>query len=178
MSGSGISNFDLEKEAKEFSSGLSQEFTGVFSKDQLKPFRDNQCAIINIENAQDSKGRELPGTHWVSAGIHQGQSWYFDSFGLGIPIEIEKALKEPIVHSKLDVQAMDSDECGHFALGACVAVCSVSNSPQVSLKEFENQFRGNIDLNKNDRQIEQYLEFHKRHKSYGGMAYNMSLSYK
>ena len=176
MSGSGLTNFQIEDDAKHYSSELKQEFIGVFSKDQLRPFRDGQCAVINIENSADSKGKPLPGTHWVSAGIHQNQSWYFDSFGLGIPIEIEKSLRAPIVESKSDIQSMTSDECGRFALGACVAVtASPSDLPKQSLAGFEAQFRKNVNLNKNDGQIEQYLEFQKRHKSHSGMTYNTAL---
>jgi len=75
-----LSNFEIEDAVKKI--GL-KNFRGVFLRDTLpkKPNR-NECAIMNRD---DTSGN---GTHWVAWFKRGDKKWYFDSFGLPPPTEL------------------------------------------------------------------------------------------
>lgn len=167
----GQSDTELKKMAHQCPA-LRGSFIGVFSKDTMpKCIRDGQCCVVNIQDTVDPQGNPLPGSHWVSAGRHKGQTWYFDSFGLGIPTEIEQALRKsgpgsgPVYHSSREIQAPDSDLCGLFALAACECVqWDPDDKPSVSLERFMSQFdRPNLKLN--DRVVKEALAEGRRARS-------------
>ena len=61
-----------------------KNFRGVFSRDNLpEQIRKSECGIVNLDTHIG------PGTHWIA--YRNGNRWceYFDSFGLGIPLEIQ-----------------------------------------------------------------------------------------
>lgn len=143
----GESDTELSKKAREYPT-LKNHFKGVFSKDTLPRLREDECAIINIEDSVDEKGHDLPGSHWVAAGRRFNQSWYMDSFGLAIPPLIKNALVGPIYHKQVQIQANDSDSCGWFALAACVCVYQSNQSVTSSLNAFYKLFeRPNLEAN-------------------------------
>jgi len=64
-----------------------KNFRGVFLSDTLpkKPKR-NECAIMNQDNTSGD------GMHWVAWFKRGNDKWYFDSFGLPRPTEMNNYL--------------------------------------------------------------------------------------
>lgn len=174
----GRSDEDLKREASKLH-GIKHAFMGVFSKDTMPVLRNNQTAVINLQNETDSNGNPLPGTHWVSAGILNNQPWYFDSFGLGVPKEIAQALHAPesrIMHGHHQLQDDRSNFCGDFALAAANAIMSQPNqSAHATMHQF-NHYLNVPNLQKNDNRIEHLLKREARHRSAHGIQYESYLS--
>ena len=131
-------------------------FLGAISKDEIFEMKNDTCVIINIQNSVDKHGNNLPGTHWVAAGIKHGQSWYFDSFGLAPLDSLSDALPNPVVYNTREVQDMDSVKCGFYAIAACIHFNSSNKPPEKSMQEFVEQL-DEPDLMKNDELIMRYL---------------------
>lgn len=175
---SGRSNFDLINEAK-LLPNTSRQLKGVFTKDQMPRLANNECAILNLANSTDKEG-----THWVAAGIHQNQPWYFDSFGLGVPKEIERQLNASssgiqIARVPKQIQSNQSKLCGDFALGACEAVASTPHGSTAA--NSLQRFVGYMDvpnLANNDYNIEERLKrFRSHHSSSGNIPYEFMSHY-
>ena len=144
----GLSNIDLQNMARALH---TSEFVGVFSKDQCPNFkRQEGSAIVNLEPASQ------PGSHWVALGNRHGQSWYFDSFGLDLPSVMKARLTPPIVHLVKEIQAVQSDLCGLYALGACIAVERSSAPVSSSLQQYIAKFNRPI-LDDNDKILYSYF---------------------
>lgn len=163
----GRSNVDLEKEAKALGPCVTREFKGVYSKDEMPVLGNNECVILNMADSDMGSG-----THWVAAGIHNRQPWYFDSFGLGIPVNVMRQLGTTathIVHYPTQIQANTSKLCGDFALGAihAVAASDPTTSPRTSLGQFIRHMCI-PNLKNNDRGIEQQLKAYQAHHSISG----------
>lgn len=169
----GRSDVDLAHMAKQFPV-LQRAFTGVFTKDQVPALKPNECAIVNIQQARDARGRDLPGTHWIAAGKKGFQPWSIDSYGLPPPLEVLRALgAQEVVDNNKTIQAADSSHCGDFALCACLMMSTHPDaSAQEVLKKFVAMF-DQLDLTKNDRVVSQYLKSHARHVSHHGIPYEM-----
>lgn len=89
-----------------------KNFRGVFMRDSLpsKPL-DNECGIVNLDSINNK------GTHWVCYFI-SNKSYYFDSFGLFPPKEVESYLlkNSTIIGSSFQLQDFNTDYCGYFCL--------------------------------------------------------------
>lgn len=157
--GKGFSDEQIKNEAKRLGLPVHREFVGCFSKNTLPQLRDNQNAVVNIQDTVDADGNELEGTHWVATGVQRGQTWYVDSFGLGIPLELKAKLRKPIYRPTVDIQDANSDLCGEFALAACLAVCSSTDPVTKSIPEFLSIFQRDK-LRKNDQILNQYVREH------------------
>ena len=79
-----LSNFELQDLASNI-----PYFRGVFMRDLLpnKPWK-NECGILNLD---DSEG---DGTHWTCWFKRGDKRFYFDSYGLVTPIELQRYLKK------------------------------------------------------------------------------------
>lgn len=75
MPSDGRTDEEIKQEAARLN-GWNDQFTGVYSKDQLPSLKNNQSAVVNLQNSVDKKGKPLPGSHWVSTGIHNNKPWY------------------------------------------------------------------------------------------------------
>jgi len=105
-----LTNIDLEQYAERENFDL----IGVFSKDKLPKQRISGSYIVNLQNYDDGNG-----THWVCFKIfNNGDTCYFDPFGLPMPIHVCEFLKpfKPICQSNRDIQDTKSDKCGYFCL--------------------------------------------------------------
>lgn len=71
---------------------------------------DTECAIVNLDSVKNS------GTHWVCYYKFHDLSYYFDSFGLNPPIELEKYLGNTIIGSSFQVQQFNTNYCGYLCL--------------------------------------------------------------
>ncbi len=113
-----LSNFDIDKLCKK----LKIPLVGVFSKDELPAQRQAGFYIVNMQSSVDEFGNDLSGTHWVGFGIFtNGESFYFDSFGVVPPQEVENYLKpfKPVPYNNLEIQAITSTDCGWWCVGVC-----------------------------------------------------------
>lgn len=108
-----LSNVDIERIVKVLH---IHDFIGVFSKDQLPDPIEKGFYIINLENAYNKKGKPLPGSHWVLLNVRAGDSVYVDPFGVEPPVEVVKASIKPLHWNTREIQSLDSDLCGEYAL--------------------------------------------------------------
>ena len=126
-----LSNFDLEKVAKDF-----PFWRGIFSRDQLpkKPNR-RECGILNLDSVDG------PGSHWVAWYKNKGTKYYFDSYGIQPPEEMHKYLKSPILYNSIQIQELGDYICGHL----CIYVLEELNDGKdllpivLKLKELKEQ---------------------------------------
>ncbi len=93
-------------------------FIGVFMRDQLPISSRNILPQYGIMNLNTSKQR---GIHWVGwVCTSKTKAYYFDSFGLDVPIELYKYLKiekKVLIQSNINVvQTETSSECGRLCL--------------------------------------------------------------
>ena len=101
-----LSNFDLEKIAKDF-----PFWRGIFSRDQLpKKPNKRECGILNLDSIDG------PGTHWVAWYKNKGTKYYFDSYGIQPPEEMHKYLKSPILYNSIQIQEPGTYICGHLCI--------------------------------------------------------------
>ena len=126
-----LSNFDLEKVAKDF-----PFWRGIFSRDQLpKKTNIRECGILNLDSADGS------GTHWVAWYKNKGTKYYFDSYGIQPPEEMHKYLKSPILYNSIQIQELGDYICGHL----CIYVLEELNEGKdllpvvLKLKELKEQ---------------------------------------
>ena len=86
-------------------------FRGVFVRDALprKPNK-NECGILNLD---DSTGN---GTHWLLWFRKNNTNFYFDSYGIQPPQELQRYLKSIILYSTEQIQPKGEVFCGHLCL--------------------------------------------------------------
>jgi len=102
-----ISNFEIEDAIKTI--GL-KNFCGVFLRDTLpkKPKR-NECAIMNLDDTSGDR------THWVAWFKRGDKKWYFDSFGLPPPTELNDYLSD-LFYPTEQIQPRQEIICCHHCL--------------------------------------------------------------
>jgi uncharacterized protein YqkB len=88
-----LSNFELLDAVNKLK---IKNFRGIFMRDELsqKPNK-KECGILNL----DDTGNNPPGnngTHWVCWFCADKINYYFDSFGLSPPLEIQQYLRGQI----------------------------------------------------------------------------------
>ena len=110
-----LSNTDIERIAND---ELELPIIGVFSKDLLPKERYEGSYYINMQNSEDGGG-----THWVLAKIlkdndGEHKAIYFDSFGVGMPKEVEAFLSpfKPIPYNNRQIQDLPTTQCGYYCL--------------------------------------------------------------
>jgi len=113
-------------------------YHGCYIKDQLPRRLSNGIYIINLNGS----------SHWTALIKNGPNYFYFDSFGMPSPIEVEDRINGPYSWSDIDIQALSSSSCGWF----CVAFCRfmVHHHPNdKSYKLFLHLFNKN-NLHKNE----------------------------
>ena len=108
---------------------MHMNYAGCFSKDNFpERIEVGPAYFINLEDSRDENGQELPGSHWtclmaLSAPNGDPQIFYFDSFGIGCPQNIDTSIKKQfgrrtrISSSLKQIQHKDvSACCGWFCL--------------------------------------------------------------
>jgi len=103
-----LSNFEILDAVKKID---LKNFRGVSLRDTLpkKPKR-HECGIMNLD---DSSGN---GTHWFEWLKRGNHKWYFDSFGLPPPTELNKYLDGDIFYPTEQIQPRQQIFCGHLCL--------------------------------------------------------------
>ena len=99
---------------------LEPIFKGVFASDQLPKEKDIQTRSANIANV-DTHDKE--GSHWLSIFVEKDQCEVFDSYGLPLhwykpsPFVTWVFKHYQDIRSNVEqLQATDSNTCGHYAL--------------------------------------------------------------
>ena len=107
-------NWDLENEAH----AKRLPLIGVFNKDQIPRHYKNGFYIINLQDDFDSRGQDLPGSHWTVFYVEGKEAVYFDSFGFAPPVEVQNFLKPfaPYPYNQQVVQSMRSTVCGDYVM--------------------------------------------------------------
>jgi hypothetical protein len=101
-----------------------QNFKGVFMRDELKKTAsNNECLVLNIDHSNswhyNSEGKLVNGTHWTCLFIKDKVCYYFDSYGLPPPLEVEKYLhkfNERYYNSFDEIQKGNQVICGHLCI--------------------------------------------------------------
>ena len=103
-----LTNYQITKLAKELN---IKNFRGVFMRDTL-PDKINkvECGIVNLDISQNK------GTHWVCYYKNNERCYYFDSFGLDPPLELQKYLNSQIELSTFQIQEFNTHHCGYYCL--------------------------------------------------------------
>ena len=106
-----LSNFYLLDWVKQL--GI-KHFRGVFSRDDLpKQIKNKETGIVNLDNHIGQ------GTHWVAYRNVDRFCEYFDSFGLAMPLEVEKYMstsRKQLEYSGDEIEERDSVLCGYWCL--------------------------------------------------------------
>ena len=90
---------------------LLNGFRGVFLRDALpKKTNLNECCILNLDSSSGD------GTHWVMWFKKGKDKFYFDSYGVQPPSELNAYLKSPIFYNSERVQQNGEVFCGHLCL--------------------------------------------------------------
>ena len=103
-----LTNFELLDAVKTLQ---IPRFRGVFMRDDLPTqARHEECGILNLDNVS---GR---GTHWVCWYKRARHKFYFDSFGVQPPEEVNKYLNSPLLYNTEQLQSYNQVICGHLCL--------------------------------------------------------------
>lgn len=133
-----LTNYDILNLASEI-----KNFRGVFMRDTLpKKTNKSECSIVNLDS------NENPGTHWVCYFKNKNEKYYFDSFGLYPPIELQKYLGKNIIRSSFQVQEFNTNYCGYLCLHVLSCLSKGFNYESVIFNLF-NTFSSYINEHKN-----------------------------
>ena len=109
-----LSNFDILQLVNQMNNKrMLKNFKGVFMRNEISGIpKLKECGIINLDD------KENKGTHWVCYFIFNSSiAYYFDSFGLYPPIELQNYLKEyNIIGSNFQLQDFNTNYCGYYCL--------------------------------------------------------------
>jgi len=103
-----LSNSDIEALAKKLK---MKYFRGASMRDTLPGWvKSRECGIVNLDSIQNS------GTHWTCYYRNKNKKYYFDSFGLDPPWELQKYLGKGITISTFKVQEFNTEYCGQLCI--------------------------------------------------------------
>ena len=97
-----------------------QHFKGIFMRDEIGLSTPNKIeyGIINLSS------HEQKGTHWCTWIKKNKERYYFDSFGMGPPIELIKYLKTSYEFSnRIPCIKSNAITVQHFSEQNCGALC-------------------------------------------------------
>ena len=107
------SDEQLENKADE----LRVNLVGIYSKDELPKYTQHGGYIFNLQDRINSAGEINSGSHWVACWIEKNTAIYFDSFGIGVPSNIQLFLsKYDVIRSEHQIQNEESGWCGYYCL--------------------------------------------------------------
>lgn len=123
-------------------------YAGPYFKDSLPVYADvdNVVYIINMASALGGG----PGTHWIAAYLTPKEAFYFDSFGVVAPSDVEQWFKQlgypGYYQNEFDIQSFESTKCGNWCVLFASAIYN-SRSPRSAYKSFLNQFKDSTSSN-------------------------------
>ena len=72
--------------------------------------KNKECGIVNLDSIKNK------GTHWVCYYKNHDEKYYFDSYGLDPPNEIQKYLGKNILLNTFQIQKFGTTNCGQLCL--------------------------------------------------------------
>ena len=116
-------------------------YIGTFSKDNVPLLKNNQSAIINLQDSY------MSGSHWVSYKRIGNKTFYFDSHGVAyIPDIIKNQYpKHKFICNIYRVQSIDSIQCARY----CILFIRSNIKNENDYDNFLSQFEKN-NFEKND----------------------------
>ena len=115
-----LTNFQIEDLAQRMKIPLV--FCG-FKSDlkEEKPLQYNKSYVVNLEDEYDNEGQPNDGSHWVCFQVNKYangkvEPFYFDSYGVGSPIEVEEYTGMKMPFQSKDVQSIVAEVCGYYCL--------------------------------------------------------------
>lgn len=125
-----LTNFQIEELAEKMNIPLV--FCGFKSdlKDEPK-LQFNKSYIINLEDEVDEEGKPNDGSHWTCFQVNKYpngriEPFYFDSYGVGAPKEVEDFTGMKMPFQKKDLQSIVAEVCGWY----CLALLHFVNASQ------------------------------------------------
>ena len=90
----------------------NENYIGAFSKDNVPILKNNESAIINLQNSDRN------GSHWVSYKRIGNKIFYFDSYAVSFIPDIIKNQypNHKFICNIYRIQSMDSNQCGRFCI--------------------------------------------------------------
>jgi len=80
-------------------------------RDEIKEMKDNECYVFNIDHSSNN------GTHWTCLFSKNGESYYFDSFGIQPPLEVVKHCpNNHRLYNTFQIQKPNEVICGHYCI--------------------------------------------------------------
>jgi hypothetical protein len=123
-----LTNFQIEELAKRMKIPLV--FCG-FKSDlkNIEKLQYNKSYIVNLEDEFDNEGNPNDGSHWVCFQVNKYpngrvEPFYFDSYGVGSPKEVEEFTGMTMPYQKKDLQSIVAEVCGWY----CLALLHFVNS--------------------------------------------------
>ncbi len=114
-----MTNFQIEAACKKYAIPL----VSCCNKNLLPRHIHEGGVIVNMQNDEDTHGRELEGTHWVAAYVEKGKKGklsgaYFDSFGQPAPVAVQQYLRPTVPYylAGVDTQNINSGWCGSYCV--------------------------------------------------------------
>lgn len=97
----------LEEKVKKLN---NKNFRSVFMRDTLpNKINNNEVDIVNLNSIKNN------GTHWVC--YHRNKDkYYFDSFGLDSPIELQNYLSSDVKFSTFQIQKFNTHHCRYYCI--------------------------------------------------------------
>lgn len=144
---------------------------GIFLKDQLLEKEIKQgFYIFNLDSKTNPVQKNNLGTHWVCCVCNDRHAFYFDSYGVLPPTEIEKFMKtryDKYAYNNYIIQDMDSSACGHYCL-ALALFTKLNQSKYSNLLQCGNEFVNMFgdEAKQNDSILRNYLNSVGKHKTF------------
>jgi hypothetical protein len=122
-----------------------------FKNEMPKKLEFNKGYMINIEDAEDEEGNRNGGSHWTALQINNYpngkiEGIYFDPYGVGMPQDVEKAVKDTIgkkiPHTTKDIQSLMNNACGYY----CSAFLHFINASQYRTKNLYEDVNNFLDM--------------------------------
>ena len=89
---------------RDIMNGYRIPLNGIYIKDQMPTRLRNGAYIVNLNGV----------SHWTALLKNGDDYYYFDSFGMGPPIDVEKKISKKYIWSDKQLQNIDSSSCGWF----------------------------------------------------------------
>ena len=105
----------------------------ILCKNELQNKKDGNY-IINLSSSRDD------GTHWTACVKNNDENFYFDSFGIIAPTEVENFLNNDYTYNDKQIQNYYDEHCGFY----CIAfLCSMDMTKDKlhNMESFLNLFQ-------------------------------------
>ena len=124
-----------------------KNYKGCYSKDELKTDLDKGYYVVNLQNYNDGNG-----SHWCVLYKTKYFDFWFDSFGIGPPLNIEK-LCHKLIYNTQDIQDLDSCSCGHY----CIYYIMFMSNYDINSRNLINKHNNFVNLFSKDTKMNEII---------------------